>query len=75
MFKTEPKQSKLKQGTREMMKERGTMNKNTPEFQELNKVIRKKVRQDVRNYNIKVIEDIRNMKVIRTQGKGPSKNN
>lgn len=62
--------SKIKEETRKLMKDRRNMSKESPEYVEINKEIKKKIRKDIRKYNTEqaktVIENNKNMKVLRT---------
>lgn len=68
-IKVTPKNTKLKPDTRQMIKERKNLQRNTQEYSELNRQITKKTRQDVRRYNteriIQVIENNKNMKILK----------
>jgi len=57
-----------------MIKERKNLQRNTQEYSELNRQITKKTRQDVRRYNteriIQVIENNKNMKILKESQTG-----
>lgn len=48
--------NKLTKETKELIKRRRKLDRNTTEYKNLNKIIKKEIRNDTRNYNTKIIK-------------------
>lgn len=60
------KESKLKSGTRKLLKQRRKTDRDAPEYNDINKTIEKEIRKDLREYKtIKTLEENKNMKTLR----------
>lgn len=68
---TRQKMSKLKPDTMKLMEKRRNMNRESDEYNQLNKVISKEIRKDLRAHNTRLIqntiEDNKNMRVLRSK--------
>ncbi|XP_050306282.1 uncharacterized protein LOC126743295 [Anthonomus grandis grandis] len=68
---TKKNNSKIKKETRELMAKRRNLDKGTHEYNKINRLIKKKTKEDLRQYNTEMItttiENNKNMKVLKTR--------
>lgn len=60
---------KITQQTKDLLEKRRKLDKTKPEYKELNNIIKKEIRRDIRKYNTRIIEEViennKNMKIVK----------